>query len=408
MEYHKIFSAIMHIWRNHLTIMVLMGISMLITTACTEDSLLSDDPDDPIAPKDSVNQIDPDFAGEHLVLTNATRIAGVLPTASGGQLKIDVKDSIYLIKGHPYGDRIHILHDEFQQVSGFYVAIKNSTFYFDVEETLIEGEAESDTVSTLLLDLDLPEDTQQSYPISIEVIIQPHNDTGLPLDEFERTLVIEDPENSSGKACNSIINESIPINNGAALQSIWVWEFTIRENSSGINLLSAPGLIFDLDNNGKVGGCCLFNATQFPPYFGCDSTATEWVEMEVDEYYVPLYDVLILEQNKSAYVWSAEAKQFLDRPNTDLCANTPVPAYISSISGPQGSGTHDFSPGATSLRLTFPNFSGFSKPPVNSQIEYTCHSLILSFGSEGDQFHKVYKLNRGEHDIFEFRQVWFD
>ena len=398
MKSANLYSATRSILLKKIRTLVSIGISLLIVIACTNEPDASDpnDPNNPNNPNTPGSVQDPDYVAEHLVFQSAAKLMGNLASPADGQLRMNFKDSIFFVKGHPLGQRILVSHDPSQQVKGFYVQIKNAAFYFDVEEILIRGEAEGDSTSNFILDLDLPEEADVVYPFVADVIIQPHDEAGAPLDEFTRKMVVEDPEITTGSGCNDIRRPP-------AYYS-WEWQFTIRQNSSGISLLSAPGLIFDLGD--KALGCCNgWDHTVWPPFEGCNDKSEYWVEMPADLYYKPLYELLWLWDDGSAEIKSQEAMQTLDKSNTDLCSLQP--AYFFSNPKTNGEGTHNFTPGATTLHLDFPGFSGFSKPPADSQITYTCHVLVMSYGSESDIFHKVYQLNGSDEPSIIWTQ-WFE
>lgn len=351
------------------------------------DSIATDPPDDP------TGQIDPDILSEYLMLGDAVKMTGQLTTPADGQLKIDVQDTIYLIKGYPYGDKIQITQAAGQtsrtsetHISGMYVQVVGSQTYYDapagssaMSTVWIDEMGDHHTTYTFNLDFeDFSEVEEAEYPLSTDIIIQPHDEAGTPLDEFERTVTIEDPENS----CNDIRNP---------LGSFWEWEFSITIDPDGnVEELSAPGLRFDLGDFAK--GCCggVGPTTQWPSYPGCHDQSPTWVELPIDPYYVPLFEFLELQKSGWAYVSASDVERNLDRSHTNLCTLEPVYLYNKDIDN--GTGTHDFTPGATRLTLDFPNFSSFAKPIKFTEIVYTCHSLVMSANyGEGGSIGKVYK-----------------
>jgi len=390
------------------------GVMILMIFACTKEPEITNDPD-PVP--DPTSQIDPDILSEHLVLQDANKITGSLPTASDGGIKIDVRDTIYVVKGYPFGNRIQVLPQSDGQgrimagdISGMYVQVVGSEIYYDTpggaEEThWIDEFGDHHTTYTFNLDLDLTDMTDVTYPLSTEVILQPHDEAGTPLDEFERTIVVEDPENIFGVNCNDIRR---PVN---AEGSFWEWEFTIRNSGSGdAEVLSAPGLFYDLGD--IAGGCCndICNCTIWPPYPGCNDQSATYVEMHIDPYYMPIYEFLWLWDDGRAQILAQDIQNNFDRSNSNVC--TGEVAYLFNDETDDGEGTHDFTPGATTLTLDFPNFSGFARPFRQSEIIYTCNTLIMiqSEGEGGGEIGKVYKLfvPNDLYDPYAFEKLWFD
>ena len=400
--------------------------TVLVNTACEKDLEIPKEnqlqnqnpsgqtPKDTIVSNDTTetqgNTLDPDIISEHLVFSgNALKITGSLPKAPDGQLKIDVHDTIYLVKGYPYGDRIQILAESGQtakagEVSGAFVSVVGSQIYHDVTAGTnamstfwIDETGGHHSTYTFNLDINnLPGSEDLDYPLSTDVIIQPHDAAGVPLDEFERTITIEDPENS----CNDIRFATFGIP--------WEWEFSIRlDSNADWEELSAPGLVLDLGDFAQ--GCCggITGETTlwlFDP--GCHDQADTYLEMEIDPFYTPLFEILRLFDDGSAKIYARDVENNLDLLNTNLCARQAAYLYDDEVDW--GEGTHDFTPGATTLELNFSNFNSFAKPRKYNDIIYTCHSLLIftSFG-EGGEIGKVYKLY-DNNTAFDFEKLWFD
>ncbi len=161
-----------------------------------------------------------DFTGDELAgfraLPGADKITGSLPQAPDFQLKINVKDTIVVMKGL-YGVRIVVRHNGVQDISGFYVAVENSSFYYDVP---VEDSQAAD--STDVFYIDITDDESIEYPFTISVIIQPHNPAGEPLDQFEREVEAIDP--GSGTGCPITVPY---LGNTADLSyGAWIWIHT--------------------------------------------------------------------------------------------------------------------------------------------------------------------------------------
>ena len=371
----------------------LMLLSLGFWTACESD--ITDDLNNPGNPNNPRNPnpakaLSADEASEHLVLKNHAKITGTLPNASDGQLKLDVEDTIYVVKGYPLGSRIEVLHHPGENVAGFNITVPGSTFYFHVPETIIEGQyepsEESDSISIIELDFDPPVD-EVDYPYTTEIVIQPVDDNGNPLDEFERWVTVEDPEQSStnGSGCNTIAR---PVNDN---NLHWEWDFTVRELNGDIVNVFAPGLATRINSQGS--GCCGDNGRSYAvgdtPACVPNTTAQHltWVELEVDDYSVRPFELWQIYENGTVRVYSNEIKKTYNRPTTNFC--TGVIGYTFDNDDTGGIGTHNFVAGGSHISFDFPNWEGGWRPQGGTLI-YTCHTMIISWGG-GDKFSAVYK-----------------
>jgi len=348
-----------------------------------------------------------DELSEFLVFTEAAKISGELPAASDGQIKIDVKDTIYFVKGYPLGDRIHFLKDPSQDISGYYIYVQGASFYYDVPETIEEGqyvpEGEEDTTSVVILDFDPPSD-DISYPFTVEIKIQPHDPSGTPLDEFMKWITVEDPENDvnaqGGRtlaSCNTITTSSA---------DYWVWDFTIREYNGKILNVMAPGLAKPINSQG--GGCCNTrdgtSVTTSDPILECspiDSLRTpylSWIQLDVSDFLVRLYEYLYIREDLSATVSSREVKLVYNRATTNFCSG--VVGYTGENNRYFNDGSHDFTPGASYIDFDFPSWNGPYRISDGDLI-YTCNTLIIHWGID-DNFYSVYRRFRGVPDLITF------
>ena len=110
-------------------------------------------PGPPSGPEPPAIEIDPNQASEFLLFMDAQEIQGSLPSAPNGRMYMNVEDTIYSIKGYPFGNRIRFQKSASQDVSGYYVGIPGASVYYDVPEEYQEGqyvpEGEDDTTSVL-------------------------------------------------------------------------------------------------------------------------------------------------------------------------------------------------------------------------------------------------------------------
>lgn len=353
-------------------------ISLLAILACEELG----DQNNPTPPVPQNQVLDPDELSTFLVLKDASQINGSMPLAPDGQIKLDVRDSVYSIKGYPIGNRIDVLHTASQEVSGYFVGIKGASSYFDVPEENQEGQAASDTSSVLMFDLD-PQNQPYAYPLIVDIIIQPHNDAGEALDEFERILVVEDPEAPQG--CNSIAEAN------ANNRIHWEWDYMIREYNGEVLNVFAPGLTSAINSQGA--GCCSNSGqssnTSNNPACVPNTTAQNltWVELPVNDYSVRPYELMEIYEDGSVCFYGYYAKKQYNRASTDFCERRVGYTYEEEQYG--GCGTHDFQAGDQNINFDFPNWVGGYRIR-GGELIYTCHSFLLIWGVD-DKFTKVFK-----------------
>lgn len=356
-------------------------ISLMILLACEQLG----GPDSPTPPEQEYQTLDPDELSTFLVLKDASQIYASMPNAPDGQIKLDIRDSIFSVKGFPLGNRIDVLHTSSQQISGFFVGIKGASSYFDLPEAKLEGQAETDSSSVLMLDLD-PSAKPFSYPLSVDIIIQPHDEGGNPLDEFERTLVVEDPgvPNTSG-GCNSIAQANS--NN----RIHWEWDYMIREYNGEILNVFAPGLTSSINSQGA--GCCNSNGqssnTSNNPACVPNTSAQNlsWVELPVNDYSVRPYELMEIYEDGSVCFYGYYVKKQYSRASTDFCERRVGYTYEEEAYG--GCGSHDFQPGGNHINFDFPSWSGGYRLRGGNLV-YTCHTFLLIWGVD-DKFTKVFK-----------------
>jgi len=337
---------------------------------------------------------------------STTKIDGQPPASPDGQLKINIKDTIYVVKGYPWGNRIHFLHDPSQDITGFYIYVEGASYYHDVPETVVEDQYiptdDEDTTSVVVLDFDLSkqngrtyEDKNVVYPVTAEIKIQPHDKDGASLDEFTKWITIEDPE--SGENCNSIVEKT------------WEWNFTIRVNNGDVVNVWAPGLAIPI--NTKGGGCCNGDGKSLTTAdIGCEVDINEpnmtWIEVYPNDFYVRPFEILHFYDGGKALAFQKEIIKNWDLFNTDFCGQAL--AYTFTVNDNFArEGEHDFIPGASHMKLNFPGWKGGWKP-TGGDIVYTCNTLIIIFGVEGDAFLSVYKQWDGFSLIEDTQVIWHD
>ena len=418
-------SKIVTVFGRCLRMLLILGSIVICIEACSKDEeeIKKDPPpkenppgegnqgggqDTIVAPADS---LDADVVSEHLLLANASRITGVPPTAPDGQIKMDVKDTIFVVKGLPIGETITFWHGAAQDVTGFYVYVPGASFYYDVPETVIDDKfipnAENDTISLLTLDISADE---WEFPFSTDVQILPHGPDGIPLDDSTRPVGDEDP----AKSCNSILRG--PINSGGPISgNSWLWEKTTLSYNGIVTNTWAPWVLVGIQSIGA--GCCWTsrNSSVYVGYPGCrknnPSPQMAYKELPLDANVKRFWEVLEMTEDGEFIVTADEYKKEWDMDNSNFCSEIPAYKLKNNLLGFGDGGTHDFVPGVTSMNIPVPNWVGSWHPPAHVDLIYTCNTLIMKWGdAEGAQWLKAYK-NSKLHNGFKLpsrNDLWFD
>lgn len=404
------------LWIRILYLLLLFGGFMICFTACTKDPVeikpvpqqqqqqqqQPQNTQDTIVPQDTTDtmgsDLNPDKISEHLVLRDAIKMTGDLPVASDGGLKIDVPEMIYLIKGYPVGNRIRFQHNPMLEVKGFNIYVGSASYFFDVPAETIDGVKENDSVTTVVFDLDFPEDMEVDYPFTTEITIQPHDGSGNPLDEFDRTVTIEDPEDSSGGPCNSIMQPY----EGLDTPPRWRWDFTMWEQNGTIINAWAPNRKQRINSQGA--GCCSDSGRSYyvgeHPSCGANVTGPGFTKItltadEINDYVQRIEEYVWFFDNGVFDAQGIEDKKNWYSFDTDFCTKELSYLYSYEVYGSLNDtpvGTHDFTPGATRINLDLQNWQGPYRMPRSADIVYTCHTLLLIWESEGiDKFTSRYE-----------------
>ncbi|MDZ7604230.1 MAG: hypothetical protein U5K79_01290 [Cyclobacteriaceae bacterium] len=127
-----------------------MMLALMVIIASCENPNDTDPKTDP----GTIVNIDPEKASVYLKLSNAIKIDGDLPIAPNGKLKINVKDTIYIVHGLPFGDRIVVKHDGLQEIIGFFVGVVDDTLYYDVP--IISAES-GDSTDVFYINMEFPD-----------------------------------------------------------------------------------------------------------------------------------------------------------------------------------------------------------------------------------------------------------
>jgi hypothetical protein len=341
-----------------------------------------------------------DELSEFLVFKDASKISGSLPNASDGQLKISFEDTIYVVRGFPYGARVVVRHNGLYDISGFYVTVLNGSFYYDVPAVAEEAQ---DFTDVFYVDLQIPDNLDIDYPFTVPIKIQPHGPDGIPIDEFLKDITSEDPEDED--VCLPTTTYSCTEREGVVTCTSswnWIWEFTVVEDAIGdIAEAYQPALPQELSPF-QHGGCC-WNGISIPakydPY--CVSGNPEYNLITVDDaYYVRYFESLDLFDNGKYERYTYHATHNYSPDSSNYCTNEAGYLYDESFTGEHG--THDFVPGAHHITLVTDTFYDGIDPsaqasgpwaPPRGELFYTCHSLMISVPvSNGTKWTHVYRL----------------
>ena len=362
------------------------------------------DSDVPQGPEGQGLELDADEASDYLVLLNSTKLSGQLPTAPGGDLTINAKDTIYSMKGYSEAAPILMIrHDPGVEIDGFFVGVSGASFYYHVppfENPNASPPEEADSITMLILDFQPPESV--NFPYTIDIVIQALGPDQLPLDEFVRELTVEDPEDEDHKRgrCGLMSTNPCPgqAPNGCQnpdADKYWKWESTKQEDdgyiySSGVYRFSPAW---------ESHGCCTTNGQSVSAASNplCRPDANNW-EYKILEVrgtgHMRSGEVLAIYDDGTFFRSFKTNVQNLDSENTDYCREEKV--YINLLHQRQTGGTHNYSPG--DKQIFFVNDPNQNQPGMipfvhqGGDLVYTCHSMLIREGQETTSIHVYRRL----------------
>ena len=386
--------------------------SSLMLFACrpTGDDLPKD-------PDEKKIELEADEAAEYLTLNNATKVSGQLSDAPDGQLTINVKDTIYSIKG--YSDAAPIMmvrHTTAQEISGFFVGVSGASFYYQLP--LYEGPngpapTEADSVAIFIIDFQPPESVV--FPYTIEIVIQPHGPDELPIDEFVRKITVEDPEDEDHKqgTCGIMTQNPCPGQKANSCSNphadkYWAWESTKQEDDGYIYTSG----VYRFSPVWEAHGCCTpdghsISAASEPR---CRPGVNNWEFKILDvggTGHMRSGEVLAIFDDGTFFRSLKTNVQNFDSQNSDFCSEEKI--YINLLHQRQTGGTHNYSPGDKQIQLTDdPNQSQPGMIPFvhrGGDLVHTCHSMMIREGLETRSIHiyrRLYGPNVTDDGVFDY------
>ncbi len=328
------------------------------------------------------NLLDTTNPGQYLVLNQANKITGTLPVSPNNPIRMNSKDTIYLLEDFSSGARIEVNHYSKFEIAGFYIGIASQSYYFDTPAVKEESQ---DSTAVVYINFDDKGLEGWQSPFNVPILIQPHGPDGKPLKTFVRILTIEKPQTASNSA-NLPIDIVSPV---GALPSpfIWKWLYTEVHTSTSI-LKEAPGLW--LGGLQTTGGCCNNDGTSSTvandPYcfekFSDGTNNPRWRSIEVSPGIATSFDILEFYDN-GTFRHETESLTKMYRPSyTDFCSGTTL--YHYQPGHYLKNGKHDFKPGNEVLRISY----DATDPPVygetisSGRMAYSNHLLALeAFGA---------------------------
>lgn len=312
---------------------VLVMLAAIIFTECS-------DPEEDVAPpQEEEEEVTPETADAFLDsfrFTASTKVVGTMPTVTNTSLvKSDVQDTLYMLP--EMETPIRISHPESVVIGGWYVGVKNSTYYYEVP---IDLEEESDTVSVIMVSIDPKE---LDLPHSVPLEITPYDQNKVPVDIITRTLTVEEPASPS-RECDIRVD-------GDTLTSgdEWRWYSTTAfDTQNKLVFFNAPYTIFKAKQT--ISGCCAEQPVCPQAVFNPVTGATDLVydsEVTAETFYQIQYEAFTFYTNGTFKRNTYERIKNFSYENTDWCQFNP--GYNDRRSDVYYYGTHDYQPGNTTI-----------------------------------------------------------
>jgi len=368
--------------------------AIVLFVACSDPA--EDLEDDGNSNGGELTEDEADKISDSFAFTNGVRVTGLAPTVVNTSLvKTDSKDTIYTVSGLKIPLRIS--HPTSVAINGWFIAVKNSTYYYDVP---IHEEEDSDSVSVVIIEI-APEDVE--LPLDIPVEIKPYDQNKVPVDVIERIVTVEEPEPASG-GCDILVDGDTTEVGPAE----WVWHATIVfDHNNEAVFVNAPGRIYGASQ--VIEGCCnqdpkvcpqlIYNPVKGYSELVFDSKVTAATTYSIDSESFTFYNDGTFERR------TLERIKNLSHEATDWCGG--IAGYNDRESFVEYYGTHNYSPGNASI--SYGTTRSVCDDPLGicgygsrgGAVSVTCHMLVILAGVEGSKELRMYR----RHPTSE---VWFD
>ncbi|WP_276373922.1 hypothetical protein [Chryseolinea sp. H1M3-3] len=222
-------------------------------------------PENPVEDSGSTNA---DTIANHLLFSNATKIAGKIPVGPvGSSLKISIEDTLSLVD--KFRVPVKFLHeDTTKNVAGVYVQIhvgaSDATFYYDVPE--VSDVASNDTVSLILIGIDREEliegraaQALGNFPsdVRFELTFIPYDVKGQTLGQVKVPVYISNPVGDISGECG--------LANG--IGEYWVWGMSYISDPvdpTKLTFFNSRERIWGLKSQ-LIEGCCTNGESAYTP-----------------------------------------------------------------------------------------------------------------------------------------------
>lgn len=320
---------------------------------------------------------------------NSLKVTGSVPSVLNTSLvRTSSKDTIYTMPGLKIP--IRISNSTSVAVGGWYIAVKNSTFYHDIT---LDDEEDSDTVSVVFVEID-PGD--MDVPFSVPVEITPYDENKVPIDIITRIITVEEP---SASDCDILVDGDTATFFGPPE---WIWYSTVLfDHNDEPIFVNAPAREFGA--NQEPTGCCAdapacpalvrdkINPNKF--IYEYDSKVTAHTSYSID------FEFFTFFKNGTFIRVTAEHIKNFDPAATDWCSG--IPAYNDRESLVEYFGTHDYAPGDS--RISYGSNRSVCADPLGicgygsrpGALMHSCHLMVITAGAEGSKEVRMYERYSG-------------
>lgn len=370
----------------------ILPIALFLFQAC-EDSALSGDTDpDPTQNNDSTQvSVTPDNILDHFLFPDSTKVFSPLPDAPAtGDLKINVKDTIFIARNVKFGAGVIIKHDGNYDLDGFIVGVAGGSYHYHVP---VDPDHREEITDLIQINLGFPPGSfGGDFPYTFPVTIMPLVD-GIPVKEFVRKITIEEPameteQDPGEEPCNDIRLKpyfrpfwwvldgivTVKFWNGETEEYYWTDKETLKQH---------------------VYGCCEsgFSTSAVEDPFHCNIANPHFIELQAESKSWVFTEALQFESDGRFHHSHGDVVYNYDPLHSNFCDS--LVAYTEDDKQVVWDGTHNFQPGAEEMDIYYDdqgadNYSTF-KLPSHCSLFYTCEVLVLYAENAEMSYTYVYK-----------------